>query len=422
MVLDVFCVCGKLNIANEDMAGQRIHCIRCGRPLQVPDLPKPPEPEPDVVPDIPATRPVSAPPVAGGSVRDYLYWLLVLCLFPLAVGLGIPDTATFEQRLEKSIESLPASTRQQVREVWGEVQDGQASIDSLFAYLPDHKLAGAWLPRHSHAHWMFMLGSAVGLGLIVGFSFAPGSARPLHLLGVALFTATCGVALLMFLHYFAPTAIFLQAAEISDAAHKPDFFGTLAYYTLAVGLFEEAVKLVPIGWYLYRYGRLEWRMACLWGLASGIGFGISEGAMYSESFYHGITPPLAYLERFASCVTLHAVWTASAAVSLYHCQGLIRTILHWDERDLRSKLAAAKDAPLYMAAHPEREFDWTGMGIVLVRVLLVVMFLHGLYDAALTRDLIPLALAAAIVSFGWLAWQIEDARAKEQPAAGSAAA
>jgi hypothetical protein len=135
--------------------------------------------------------------------------------------------------------------------------------------------------------------------------------------------------------------------------------------------------------------------------------------MYSESFYNGIAAPLAYLERFASCVTLHAVWTASAAVSLYHCQDLVRAIWHWDEREQRLKLAAGKDAPLYMAAHTDRQFDRMGLGIVVVRVLVVVMFLHGLYDAALTRDLIPLALVTAIVSFGWLAWQIEDARAKE---------
>jgi RsiW-degrading membrane proteinase PrsW (M82 family) len=421
MVLDVYCVCGKLNTANEDMAGQQINCIRCGRMLQVPELPKQPEPDPDVAPDIPATRPVAAPPPAGsGSLRDYLYWLLPLFLLPLAIGLGLPETETIEQRLQKTIEST--GSPQEVRELWKQIEAGEASLDSLFPYLPDHKLVGAWLPRHSHMHWAFMLASAIALGSIVGFSFAPGSAKPLHLVGVGLFTATCGVCILLLLHYFTPTAIFLQAAEMSDALHKPDFFGSLAYYTLAVGLFEEAVKLLPVGWYLYRYGRLEWRMACLWGLASGIGFGISEGAMYSESLYHGIAAPLAYLERFASCVTLHAVWTASAAVSLYHCQDLVRVMLHWDERELRMKLAAGKDAPLYMAAQPEREFDWTGFMIVLVRVLIVVMFLHGLYDAALARELIPLALFAAIISFGWLAWQIEDARNKEQPAAASTAA
>src|SRR5271165_4241370 len=138
MVLDVHCVCGKLNTANEDMAGQRINCIRCGRPIQVPDLPKSPEPEPDIAPDIPATRPVAAEPASRGSVRDYLYWLLALCLFPLAVGLGLPQTETFQQRLEKTIES--AGSRDQVRELWKQIEAGEASINRLFVYLPDHKL------------------------------------------------------------------------------------------------------------------------------------------------------------------------------------------------------------------------------------------------------------------------------------------
>lgn len=269
MVLDVYCACGKLNVANEDMAGQTIHCIRCGRAIQIP-APKPKaEPVVEVVPDIPATRPVGDAAESKESVRDYLYWVLILCLVPLAIGLGQVDSKTFEQRLSETTLTMPPDKQKAVQQTWELIQEGEAGLDALFAQLPEQRLVGAWLARHSQLHWAFVLATS-----------------------------------LYVLHFFAPTAIFLQMAEAADATHAPDFFGSLAYYTLAVGLFEEAVKLVPVGYFLYRSRRLEWRQACLVGLASGAGFGIAEGVLYSTSFYHGISTPQNYLELL--CLVCHA--------------------------------------------------------------------------------------------------------------------
>jgi hypothetical protein len=95
--------------------------------------------------------------------------------------------------------------------------------------------------------------------------------------------------------------------------------------------------------------------------------------------------------------------------------------LKWDEQEARATLATAKDAPLYML-QSRREIDWAGVSLAVFRVLIVVMFLHGLYDAALTHNMYAVALVADIATFGWLAWQIEDARRREetQPAVAGA--
>ena len=79
-------------------------------------------------------------------------------------------------------------------------------------------------------------------------------------------------------------------------------------------IIEEACKIVPL-FVLYQYKKsITWRTAVMWGLASGVGFGVNEGILYSETFYNGITPAMQYVVRFVSCVALHAIWSASAGV------------------------------------------------------------------------------------------------------------
>jgi hypothetical protein len=45
----------------------------------------------------------------------------------------------------------------------------------------------------------------------------------------------------------------------------------------------------------------------LWGMASGIGFGIAEGIMYSGRYYNGVAGADIHYVRFLSCVALHAI-------------------------------------------------------------------------------------------------------------------
>jgi len=48
-----------------------------------------------------------------------------------------------------------------------------------------------------------------------------------------------------------------------------------------------------------------------------------------------------------------------------------------------------------------------GMVAQTIIIIAVPMVLHGLYDTLLKQDYAVWALAAAVASFAWLAWQIE---------------
>jgi RsiW-degrading membrane proteinase PrsW (M82 family) len=160
-----------------------------------------------------------------------------------------------------------------------------------------------------------------------------------------------------------------------------DFLISVFGYVLGVGLFEEGAKTLPLLWRYRHYGPARWRSACLWGLASGAGFGVAEGIFYAERLYNGLATADTYLVRFASCVVLHAIWSASVALSMTKVPGAFV--------DTSDKLVTAG---------------------VFIRVLAVPAILHGLYDALLQYHYEAAALGAAVVSFGWLAWQIEATR------------
>src|SRR5207244_5234384 len=218
--------------------------------------------------------------------------------------------------------------------------------------------------------------------------FTPGAAKPWHLILVGLFTGTFGIAGLLIVHGIGIPTLLLEVGLMANEPTTTDFLACWAGFTFGVGLVEEACKIFPLFFLLLRKKSLSWRTAVLWGLASGVGFGVNEGILYSETFYNGITSSMQYVVRFVSCVGLHAIWSASAGISLYHTQSLINQMTEWYE-----KL------------------------VVMLRVLIVVMFLHGLFDALLTRELKAPALMVAAASMIWLAWQIESTRKKEISAA-----
>jgi RsiW-degrading membrane proteinase PrsW (M82 family) len=129
-------------------------------------------------------------------------------------------------------------------------------------------------------------------------------------------------------------------------------------------------------------------------MASGVGFGVAEGLLYSTKMYHGVAPASFYLVRFASCVALHAVWSASVGITIFQSRAVVRRLV----------------AALFYGA---RLLRWDEIAWPLLRVLGVAMALHGLYDALLTEQMIVPALVVALVSFGWLGWQVESAREGE---------
>ena len=177
------------------------------------------------------------------------------------------------------------------------------------------------------------------------------------------------------------------------AALDPEngFWVSFLGFTAGVGLCEEICKAVPVVWRDCRNTDDNWRGAFLWGLASGAGFGIAEGVIYSANYYNGITGSGIYLVRFLSCVALHALWTGSVAIAIQQKQ-------HW----------------LHKAEH------WHDLVAPVLVYIAVPMVLHGLYDTLLKKDMNGIALLVALASFGYLAFQISRLHSVDDAAASAA--
>src|SRR5207237_9350438 len=92
----------------------------------------------------------------------HLHWLLVLSLIPLAVSvLQTGADADVGKRLDDTIAQLSPDAQMRAVQALLELEDGKGSLDKVFAALPDNKLKGAFLPRHTWAHWLFTLAAAV---------------------------------------------------------------------------------------------------------------------------------------------------------------------------------------------------------------------------------------------------------------------
>jgi RsiW-degrading membrane proteinase PrsW (M82 family) len=173
------------------------------------------------------------------------------------------------------------------------------------------------------------------------------------------------------------------------AAMDPDngFLLSLVGFTFGVGLCEEFIKAVPVFARFRNEYEMDWRGACVWGLASGVGFGVAEGIIYSSDYYNGMAGAGIYVTRFVSCVALHAIWTASVGILLWHHQDAVKGEMEWG--------------------------DW---GMAILKVQGVAMLLHGLYDTLLKREMNALALLVALASFGYLVGLIQWTLKTEQPA------
>ncbi len=280
------------------------------------------------------------------------------------------------------------------------------SLDDLLRVMPEGKLLGAHLPRDSAMHWIYAAVTAAAFLILTLAFFSVERANPLHLLGIGLFTGTVGIVFLMAVQFCSQfrfgrfhgrgwiALIMLILMFIGWSYHSaldPDSNLVLSAFgfTFGVGLCEELTKAIPLFFYFKRDAAMGWRGACLWGLASGVGFGVSEGIMYSGDHYNGISGGDIYIVRFVSCVALHAMWAASVGIAI------------------------ARNLEDY-----ENVADQGQFALFMMRMLAVPMVLHGLYDTLLKKDMNVWALAVAVISFGWLAMQIEMARSA-QPGAGA---
>lgn len=415
--------------ATDALAGRRLPCPKCRHEIQVPDRPVEDEAaalllqdDPGPLPLPPITSPqmaAPAPPAPAyvrGPVRPptpaplpplttneppvwlrHLHWLLVLALIPLGVSLlrkggGDEDLG---RRLRESIEAAPPETRAKIFHTLDEAEEGRADLDDLLGALPRQRLVGAALARNSLWHWGF---AAAAAGLFLGFCVllaTGGVADPRHLLGVGLFTGTVGVLFLLVMQALADWSqgvwphgrgiltIVLYLVKLIGLSYRvaldPDngFWVSFLGFTAGVGLCEEVVKAVPVLWHQRRNPDGGWRGAFLWGLASGAGFGIAEGVIYAGNYYNGLSGSGIYVVRFVSCVALHALWTGSVGIAIQQRQGWLQKAEHWHE--------LVAPVVVYIA---------------------VPMVLHGLFDTLLKKDMNGMALAVALLSFGYLAVQI----------------
>jgi RsiW-degrading membrane proteinase PrsW (M82 family) len=334
--------------------------------------------------------------------RDFTYFVLLLAMLPLVVSSFARERGNILEQIEQSVMHHPEVKARL------ETMPESAELGDMINVFPGHRLDGAFLPRDSMLHWVFAAGSVVLFLTVLMLLFSPGSAPAKSLLLTGVFTGTVGIVLLIgfqlvagwtdgvwvrgrgiivLLFYIVKFIGFsYYAADDPSNGFAASFFG----YTFGVGLCEEVCKALPL---IVMVQNLKpgatWRTACLWGLASGVGFGVAEGIMYSARYYNGIGEGDIYLVRFVSCVALHGTWAAAVAILLFKARGQIESS--------------------------------EGIGGMLFTTAIIAMpsiVLHGLYDTLLKKDYKLYALAVALVSFLYLACLIEWSQWKREESEG----
>ena len=351
----------------------------------------------------PQAQPRSRPRQGSATILEYSYLLLALTLIPLVFSLlGAKDADNIEERFAETIAAAAPEDRARID---AELARDSIDLEQALGVMPGHRLTGAHLARDTAVHWIYAAIATTGFLLWLSLCFSVERANPVHLLGVGIFTSTVGILFLLAVQFCAMIRIgrirgggvvmilFLIMMFIGwsyESANDPEtgFLLSAFGFTFGVGLCEEFTKAIPMFFWFRRYSEVGWRGACVWGLASGIGFGIAEGVMYSSRYYNGISGGEIYLVRFVSCVALHAMWAGSVGIAI------ARRVDEYQEID-----------------------DAAGFGLFAVKVMAVPMVLHGFYDTLLKKDMNGWALVVALLSFAWLAWHIEFAR-RERPAGG----
>jgi RsiW-degrading membrane proteinase PrsW (M82 family) len=416
MVILTECSCGRTIRASDKLAGRWVKCPQCGQPVQIPGSEPQPQAPPPTLVDVPLAadepshspaavslppspfniphtgapqlpRPVISAPdeditAAEASWRGKIFWLLLLAMLPLAVQTlaGHEDTI---DRIKRTLKNHP-----DLEQRFGELGDHMTrrDADRLIQLLPEHRLDGALVPRGSLVHWPWALAAAgIFFGIVV-FAIPGFPAKPLNLVLAGLFTGTGGVLLLLGIQivgFFCFCCI--GAAYLAALDPRAPFGPSLLGFFFGVGFFEEFIKCLPVLFLLYRYEHVPWRTACVWGMASGAGFGISEGIHYASNYYNGFEPLGIYFVRFLSCVAFHTLLSGACAI-------LLQRKMHFLQQG-------------------EGPYDWI---FTLMAIISVPIFLHGLFDTLAKKNMDILAFGVAIAAFAWLAWLIKTSRERER--------
>jgi len=329
-------------------------------------------------------------------------WMM-LAQLPLVYFTFNPVQMNFNERLNVAVQSMSEQDRKRVVDYVKTVASSEGEIPKtahphIFELLPTHRLPGAVFGYRSWDHWWMAVVSLVGFLILLAVLFRSPMYRMKHVIGASVFTGSAGILMLLLFQ-----SISLRRNSLSEdvsyalvkeliafsytAALDPrsGFGWSLVGFTFGVGLCEEVCKLIPLYWNFRKKRTLDWSGAFAWGFASGAGFGVSEGVFYGFSFYNGYSTAEVYWVRFVSCVALHAIWSGTAGVSL------------WKRQDQIQKLAGR----------------WSAFFTV-VSITFWPMFLHGLYDTFLKKNMQWEALATALLSVFWMAWSVETATRYER--------
>ena len=397
--IQVECICGAVLKAPAALAGKNAKCPKCGEEVRVPEPAS--EFESAMAAAAPPPPPPRPAPVTGA--RRWLPLLFTLTLVPLVLSMFSKEE-DFEKRFLKTLSNNP--------DVVERAKAGELEGDQIILALPERRIEGAFLPKDTWAHWMYAAIAAACLWGAILLLYPLGNATSGQLWRIGIFTGTIGILMLIGIQYVAEytqglvivgrsvLVIFFYILKFIGFSYRAaldrdnGFLMSMMGFTFGVGLCEELFKALPLLWHYRRKATIDLRGAIAWGLASGIGFGISEGIMYSSDFYNGFSTSGIYVVRFVSCVALHAVWTGATAVLIYRRQQELRDVDVW--------------------------FGWP---IPVLKILAVSMVLHGLYDTLLKRDMEFMAVVTAVASFVWFYWLADHSRRlaeEDQPATATA--
>jgi RsiW-degrading membrane proteinase PrsW (M82 family) len=387
------CSCGARLASTAKFAGRTIDCPSCGQAVPVPAASTAAE----TARAAPTARRAAAtavrrPPATPDGWRSTARWSMLLALVPLAIYTFTPDDA--HERTERYLKEHP--------EVATKLKGQRLTLDTLTEAIPSHRIEGAALSRKTWAHWIVALLAALIFWEFILIVQPMGNSTSRQLWAVGAFTGTVGILMLLIVQFAAIISaafsviggcalfFFLILRFIGysyGAAMDPNtgFVASLVGFTLGVGLCEELCKALPLFWHFRKTATLDVRGSVVWGLATGIGFGVSEGISYSHNFYNGMYGGGIYVVRFISCVALHAVWSATAAILIWKRQDSLQGLQRW--------------------------YQWFSP---VFKTLGISMLLHGFYDTVLKKQYGVAALAIAIFSFALFFWLYDRACHEER--------
>jgi RsiW-degrading membrane proteinase PrsW (M82 family) len=378
-------VCGLRLTAAAASAGRTMDCLACGKPALIPAAAAP-----EIVRSAATARrpaPAPKPPARPDGWKSVARWTLLAALVPLAFFTFAPDDT--QARVEE--------TKKQYPELAKLIDSGsRRDTREVFEKIPSHRIVGAALSRHTSAHWVVAILAALLFWEFILIVQPMGTSTSKQLWAVGVFTGTIGIFMLLIVQAAAVVSTVMRSRGFLAliitplkfigwsyaAAMDPEngFLASMLGYAFGVGLMEEFFKALPIYWHYRRHASLDVRGAVVWGMATGIGFGVSEGISYCSSFYNGVSGGSMYVVRFSSCVALHAVWSATAA------------ILIWRRRDSLQGLGR-----LYHWIPPVFSTLW------------ISTIFHGFYDTCLKKEYGIAALASAVLSFALFFWMYDRA-------------